>query len=200
MACSLVRFRLFLIASLSLVLVGRVPAQGSDSVFSVVRAQLRSMGNDIGRAIKEKVPEPATLELQVEASSGKTMLENALIEAISGAGYVLRLPGKERTSLALHVLMLNQTVGHRELQGTGFERTIRSELEARLEGKEGNVMYLGSFSALTLDTVMQRGPVVLPLTEAQTDSMPSLLEKIAGPVFLITGAFLIIYLFFTVRS
>ena len=200
MACSLVCFRSFLIASLSLVLVGRVQAQGSDSVLSVVRTQLRSMGNDIGRAIKEKVPAPATLELQVEASSGKTMLENALIEAISEAGYVLRLPGKEHTTPALHVLMLNQTVGHRELQGAGFERSIRSELEARLEGKDGNVMYLGSFSAVTLDTVMQRGPVVLPVMETRTDSTPSLLEKIAGPVFLITGAFLIIYLFFTVRS
>ena len=200
MACSLVCFRSFLIASLSLVLVGRVQAQGSDSVLSVVRTQLRSMGNDIGRAIKEKVPAPATLELQVEASSGKAMLENALIEAISEAGYVLRLPGKEHTTPALHVLMLNQTVGHRELQGAGFERSIRSELEARLEGKHGNVMYLGSFSAVTLDTVLQRGPVVLPVMETQTDSTPSLLEKIAGPVFLITGAFLIIYLFFTVRS
>ncbi|MBI3110096.1 MAG: hypothetical protein HYZ01_00850 [Ignavibacteriales bacterium] len=200
MACSLVCSRLFLIASLSLVLVGRVQAQGSDSVLSVVRTQLRSMGNDIGRAIKEKVPAPATLGLQVEASSGKTMLENALIEAISGAGYVLRLPGKEHITPALHVLMLNHTVGHRELQGAGFERSIRSELEARLEGKDGNVMYLGSFSAVTLDTVMQRGPVVLPVMETPADSTPSLLEKIAGPVFLITGAFLIIYLFFTVRS
>lgn len=200
MDCSLVRFRLFLIASLSLVLVGRVPAQGSDSGLSVVRTQMRSMGNDIGRAIKEKVPAPASLELQVEASSGKTMLENALIEAISEAGYVLRLPGKEHSTPALHVLMLNQTVGHRELQGAGFERSIRSELEARLESKDGNVMYLGSFSAVTLDTVMQREPVVLPVRETQTDLMPSLVEKIAGPVFLITGAFLIIYLFFTVRS
>lgn len=200
MACSLIRFRLFLIASLSLVLVGKVPAQGADSMFSVVRTQMRSMGNDIGRAIKEKVPAPATLELQVEASSGKTMLENALIEAISEAGYVLRLPGKEHTTPALHVLMLNQAVGHRELQRAGFERSIRSEVEARLEGKDGNVIYLGSFSAVTLDTVMQRGPVVLPVMETQTDSTTSLLEKIAGPLFLITGAFLIIYLFFTVRS
>ena len=200
MACSLVCFRLLLAASLSLVLVGRVHAQGSDGVLSVVRTQLRKMGNDIGRAVKEKVPVPASLELQVEASSGKSMMENALIEAISEAGYLVRLPGKEHTTPALHVLLLNQTVGYRELQGAGFERTIRSELEARLEGKDGIIFFLGFFSAVGLDTVMQRGSVVLPVVEASADSPPSLLEKIAGPVFLITGAFLIIYLFFTVRS
>lgn len=176
-------------------LFGMSVAQGTGETFSLVRAQVRSLGGDMGRASMQKIPVPAVLQLRVEASSGKTLIENALVEGLTGMGYGVHLSGIERSAALLRVLVMKQGAQHRELAGAGFERTIRSDLDARLEFDDGSVFLLGFFSAEARDTVLQRDVLFL-----SDDPTSSFLEKIAGPIFLITGAFLIVYLFFSVRS
>jgi hypothetical protein len=187
--------RALVLALLMHLLFGMSMAQGTGETAGLVRAQVRSLGSDMGRASKQKIPVPAMLQLRVEASSGKTLIENALIEGLTGTGYGIRLSGIEQSAAVLHVLVMKQGVQHQELAGAGFERTIRSDLDARLEFDDGSVFVLGSFSAEARDTVLQRDGLFL-----SDDPTSSFLDKVAGPVFLITGAFLIVYLFFTVRS
>jgi hypothetical protein len=85
----------------------------------------------------------------------------------------------------------------------GYDRIAKTTLDARLhEGGGGEVHYLGSFSREASDTVAQRDEPfsVGFVKEEYAEGSTSFFEKIAGPVLMIAGVFVIVYLFFTVRS
>jgi hypothetical protein len=80
-----------------------------------------------------------------------------------------------------------------------FERSIRITLEVRkVTGADREVSLLGKFYRQTVDTA-QAFPSIQPSTDRKDDKSGAL-QLLLTPLIVISGAVLIIYLFFTVRS
>lgn len=87
----------------------------------------------------------------------------------------------------------------REINIKLSERSIRTTLEVRkVTGMDRKVSILGTFYRQVSDTA-QTFPSVQLSTE-QSDGKSGILQKLLTPFIVISGAVLIIYLFFTVRS
>lgn len=163
------------------------------------RVQLHSLAREIARACRDTIQSVSTLTLRVESAPQKTLVENALIEALRTAGFEVRMAESNSSFPLLHVFVVGHSESRRELDGMKIERTIRSGLDARVELSNGTAVTLGLFSSESRDTLVRGSSSVLPGVTSEEESV-SIFEKIAAPVLLITGAFLIVYLFFTVRS
>ncbi|MCX6142472.1 MAG: hypothetical protein NTZ35_04560, partial [Ignavibacteriales bacterium] len=99
----------------------------------------------------------------------------------------------------LQVVVLEQGVRYVGLSTGEYRREVRTTIEAREVPRDSSAMkYVGTFSRSDIDTVAFReeGGIV-PLAR---DSERTLFDKLVGPVLLIGGAFLVVYLFFTVRN
>jgi len=99
----------------------------------------------------------------------------------------------------LQLILLGVDIQVRQ-QETGWrERKIVTTLDARIvRGGEQAVQWLGTLSRETKDTA-QVFPS-LQLSSFQKSDESSAMQRLLTPLIVLGGAFLIIYLFFTVRS
>lgn len=128
----------------------------------------------------------------VEGGEHPTIIENALLDGIQKRGgigsvvYDQRMPG-------LHVVILQQTVQYRTLGENLFERVVRTTTEGRWTGEGSETVFLGQFARMGIDTVAM-------LESSRVDTKGSWFERVLGPVVIITGTIVAVYLLFTVRS
>jgi hypothetical protein len=180
----------------------RVPAQatGSQTVLSVFRDQAASISEDVLRAIGP--PYPLSVRLSVEEAPLPAAVEYAFLERFSARGVSLR--GAEASmdySNHLMVLILEQRVRYDSLSSGHYLRTVQTALEGRFSPGDGApVRYLGSFQRMNVDSVAAMEEI--PWSRSIDDSAEgsSTFSRIIAPLVIITGAALIVYLFFAVRS
>jgi len=173
------------------------------SAVMVLKAQTASIAREVVSEVRSSLPDSDGVLLRVEARAYQTMVENAFVQELSRSLLKPLLPMRAPTGTpALDVLVLDQSVGYRPIPAGTFERTAKTVVEARFQrGAGADVEYLGTFQRTSTDTVVQRE--ALQVFGRGTDPSvenASFFDRVAGPVLIITGAFLIVYLFFTVRN
>lgn len=182
-----------------------VYAQPSDVASTVVlKTQVVSIAEEIVAKNKIVFGDSNTVELKIEGGFHQTLTENAFADALNRLGCRVMVGTKETRPInSIQVLVIEQGVRYSEKTASGFERKTRTALEARYQrGADGGVQYLGLFTRESVDTVLHRDELVLPAfdPESSKENSVSFFDRIAGPALIITGAFLIVFLFFTVRN
>jgi len=138
--------------------------------------------------------------LNVEGGIARALMENAFLELLNRQGIrtsLQRGPGAEKR--ILQVTILEQAVRYVGLSSGEYRREVRTSIEARHMLPDTSFMqYVGAFHRVDIDTVAFREEVgIWPVAR---DGDRTLFDKLVGPVLLIGGAFLVVYLFFTVRN
>jgi len=167
---------------------------------TVLRAQAGSAAEEAVVAMGESLKGIDQLRIFVEGGSSRVLIENAFLEILNRIGIrtVVQLP-KAGESLTLRVVVLDQSIQYTNLTNGEYRREVKTSFEARSEGIDSSSMkYFGTFKRVDNDTVGFREDGGL-LSAAQEGDR-TLFDKLVGPVVLIGGAFLIVYLFFTVRN
>ncbi len=178
------------------------PAQSSErpSVLTVLRLQASSISKDVLASIES--PVPSSMWLSVEEAPLAPVIEYAFLETFSDAGITLRVgDAGSGDSDHLMLLVLEQRAYFDTLGSGGYLRTVRTICEGRFSQAEASSdRYLGLFERIAQDTVAQLEP--MPWTRPELDEAyrPGVFSKILTPIVIISGAALIVYLFFEVRS
>lgn len=170
----------------------------------ILKNQATSIAEEIVQKNKIVFGDSTSVELKVEGGLHQTLTENAFADVLNRLEYRVMVGTKEpMSSNSLQVLVLEQGIRFSERMSNGFERKVRTTLEARYQkGASGETQYLGLFTREGADTVMQRDELAIGVLnqESAKENSVSFFDRIAGPALIITGAFLIVYLFFTVRN
>jgi len=167
-------------------------AQTQTGELMVVREQFHSMAIEV---LESFDPDSVTeVALVVETERLKSIAENAFIEAFTAKGKTVRLAGNGHDGpVVMRVTVLSQETDVEPLPDGKSGRRIGTSIEARCEWPAtGEILYRETLSRTHVDTVSVG--VAEPLLK------PTFLEKIAEPVVVISGAILIVYFLFTVRS
>jgi len=164
---------------------------------TIVRSQVQS--------IAEEIVDHAQLDLKgrvavsVEGDGPRSLVENAVCQALQKRNGTCLLGAGAVLDQKLQLILLGVDIQVRQ-QETGWrERKIVTTLDARIvRGGEQAVQWLGTLSRETKDTA-QVFPS-LQLSSFQKSDESSAMQRLLTPLIVLGGAFLIIYLFFTVRS
>jgi hypothetical protein len=182
---------------------GSVCAQGLRQVSTpmVFRMHLQSLAAEVAEKLQLRTG--SRIGLVVEAQRSATMVENAFIQVLSGKGCrTFVKPAPDSTDLLLSLNVLTENVRFDDVISHGFLRTITIDVEARVMdsgGKSADVV--GTFHRVSRDTVTQKdeGLAVRNGSIHEPEEL-STLQKLIGPLIVLTGGILVVYLFFTVRS
>lgn len=178
------------------------PAQdgGLSSALSVLRSQAGSISVDMLKAIGPTYP--LELQLVIEEAALPSVVENAFLETFNQRG--IRIGRSELFGDGdnrLTVLVLEQRALFDSLESGLYRRTVRTVLEGRFAPAGGAALrYLGSFERMAVDTVRDRDALPWARQDVTAGQESSTFSKIIAPLVIISGAALIIYLFFAVRS
>jgi hypothetical protein len=166
----------------------------------VLRAQAGSAAEEAIGTMGESLKGIDQLRLSVEGGSSRILIENAFLDILNRMGIrtVVQLP-QEGGHPALRVVVLDQSIRYTNLSSGDYRREVKTSFEARGNRSDSSsTKYFGTFNRIDTDTVGFREDVgLLPATQ---EGDRTLFDKLVGPVVLIGGAFLIVYLFFTVRN
>ncbi len=177
---------------------GEVAAQTEQkSAMTVLRDQASSIAEEILDSLRLAPASTGRVSVSVRGGGTHDIVENAMLEALQRRGVKATL---RRESLvdepnSLHLFVLEQNVVHDASKETAGWN-IRTTLEVRV-GEEETSRYAGKFSRNVRDTVSGHEYTGSGTGLVGSDSF---LEKIIEPLVVVAGAFLIVYLFFTVRS
>jgi hypothetical protein len=192
-----IRFILLTVLFLGLSLRSLAVDSLGTSSTSVVRLQLESIAEEV--VDKTLFNHDDRIALWVEGEGPQTLAENAFIEALQKRKYTTILNTGSLSEQTLHVFLLKTQSTVRKLNDSSFERETQSTLEARtVTGKEREVHLLGIFHRELKDTAQVFPSTQLPLIPVIEHE--NLMQKLLTPIIVISGAILMIYLLFTVRS
>jgi hypothetical protein len=167
------------------------------SSMSVVRSQLHSIAREV--VDQAKLDPQDRVGVFVEGEGPLSLVENAFIEELQQRNYRSILGTGIEVEQTVHVLLLGMDIKVRGLDTKWSERSICTNLEVRtVTGTEREARILGTFLRETKDTA-QVFPSV-QLSAVPKDDKSGVVPRILTPLIVITGAMLIVYLFFTVRS
>jgi hypothetical protein len=188
---------LILFSSLTSKIIYASDSVGVSPTF-VIRSQLQRIADEVVQ--KANLDTASSIAVFVEGEGWRSLAENAFIESLQEKGYRTLLGmGNSSPGQSLQIYLLDTEIKLREIHPGLSERSVRTTLEARkLTGPDRNVDLIGTFYRQSLDTAM-----IFPALEfraEQKDEKTGTLQKLLTPVIVISGAVLIIYLFFTVRS
>ena len=140
------------------------------------------------------------MDLQVEGGTARVLIENAFVELLNRQGIHTSLRHAQGVGKrVLQVTVLEQGVRYVGLSTGDYRREVRTSVEVRdVPRDSSSTQYVGTFSRVDVDTVAFREEVGVSLLAR--DSERTLFDKLIGPVLLVGGAFLVVYLFFTVRN
>jgi hypothetical protein len=166
----------------------------------VLRSQAASVAEETWLHVADSSNLPASIALTVEGGSSRQVVENAFLDFLGRRGVRASLLLKSDVSRdGLLLTILEQSVEYRPLPNGEFQREIRTVLEARRTGQpEGSAVYAGLYKRANVDTVARREDVSLRGLRGEEE--PTLFDRLLGPILMIGGAFLVVYLFFTVRN
>jgi hypothetical protein len=201
-----VRLRLVNIVAILLAFSGWSVSR-AQTVKAISETVVYNLAAGIAQEVLDKIessfPDSGQVAVRVEGHTNRTTIENAFAEVLSRSRLkpVLgmdALPG----GAAIDVLVLGQSVDYRQISSQEFVRTVATNLEVRFQPERStSAQYLGRFERTSMDTVARRSDMQLfGGGEEHVPDDTSLFDRIAAPVLIITGAFLIVYLFFTVRN
>lgn len=176
-------------------------AQGARSgVPMVLRAQAGSIVEEAWHHLADSAHRSGDIWITVEGGSAKRIVENALLEFLSQHGFRPQLGRQlEGRVEGIQVTVLEQVVQYELLKSGESQREIRTVMEMRRTSARDNVaVYGGPYQRRAVDTVSVRDDG--GLADLRNAEDPSFVDRIMGPVLLIGGAFLVVYLFFTVRN
>jgi hypothetical protein len=166
----------------------------------ILRSQAGSVAEETLGKLGSSLKGLDQMNVSVEGGSVRTLIENAFVELLNRQGIHTSLqPAQAVGKRALQVTVLEQGVRYVGLSTGEYRREVRTSVEARDLPRDSSLMqYLGIFSRVDVDTVAFREEIGFsPLAR---ESERTLFDKLVGPVLLIGGAFLVVYLFFTVRN
>jgi hypothetical protein len=166
----------------------------------VLRTQASSIAEEATARLGQSISGVDQIGIMVEGGTARPLVENAFLDLFGRRGLHAILTNAQGTVRNLfHVTVLDQSVRYSILSNGEYRRDVQTALEARRSSRDSStVEYLGLFKRQDVDTVAFRedgglsGPV--------GDGERTLFDRLLGPVILIGGAFLIVYLFFTVRN
>ena len=166
----------------------------------VLRSQAGSVAEETLGKLGMSLKGLDQINLNVEGGSARPLVENAFLDLLNRLGIHTSLqPGQGVGKRVIGVTILEQGVRYVGLSTGEYRREVRTSIEARdAPADSSSIQYLGTFSRVDVDTVAFREEVgLLPVAR---DRERTLFDKLVGPVLLIGGAFLVVYLFFTVRN
>jgi hypothetical protein len=164
----------------------------------VIRSQLQSIADEVvGQA---KLDTTDRVFVFVEGEAWRSLVENAFIEALQKRNYSCSLStGTLLSGQALQIFLLGADINVAEINSKLSRRSIRTTLEARkIIGADRQVNLLGTYYRQSIDTAQAFPSLQLPAD--RKDEKGSILQTLLAPIIVISGAVLIVYLFFTVRS
>jgi hypothetical protein len=163
----------------------------------VIRSQLQSIANEVVE--QAKFDSAGQVVLWVEGEEPRSLAANAFIETLQKRGYTTVLHEETSKGQALHVFLLRTDCKIQKLDAKYFEREIHIALEARTTiGTDRKVRFLGVCHRESKDTA-QVFPSV-QVSGVRVVDEENLIQQVLTPIILISGAVLIVYLLFTVRS
>jgi hypothetical protein len=166
----------------------------------VLRSQAASVAEEAVSRLGNSLNGIDRVGLVVEGGSAPLFVENAFLDFLNRRGVHMVLTGGPASPKeVIQVSVLDQSVRYSSLPSGEFRREVQTAVEARRAFADSSSMeYLGLFKKLDIDTVAFREEI--GMTAVGREGERSLFDRLLGPVLLIGGAFLIVYLFFTVRN
>ena len=176
-------------------------SRASDSIgvtsASVIRSQLQSIADIV--IDQAKLDPKGRVALWVEGEGPRSLAENAFVETLQKQSYTSVLSTEKESEQTLHIFLLSTDIKVRPVDEKYSERNISITLEVRtVLGPEREVRLLGTFHREIKDTA-QVFPS-LQLSVSPTIEEESLMQRLLTPIIIISGAVLIVFLLFTVRS
>jgi hypothetical protein len=190
-----------LLGLLILTFVSCVQAQtGGMSAPLVLRSQAASIADESIKKLGPAIDGMDNVAIAVTGGTARALVENAFLDLLGRRGIRVSLPG---TSLparqSLQLTILDQSVRYAGLTNGDYRREIQTAIEARRTSNDtAAAEYLGLFKRQVVDTVAFREDTGM-VTDVR-DGERTLFDRLLGPILMIGGAFLIVYLFFTVRN
>ncbi len=186
---------------MALIVLAYAQAQtGGMSAALVLRSQAASIADEVVRKIDPSISSMDNVGLTVTGGTARMLVENAFLDLLGRKGIRASLgeavSGRKQS---LQVNVLDQSVRYAGLASGGYRREIQTAIEARRSSNDTSAAeYLGLFKRQDVDTVSFREEAGI-VTDVH-DGERTLSDRLLGPILMIGGAFLIVYLFFTVRN
>ena len=190
-----------LAALLVLTLVASVQAQtGGMSAALVLRSQAASIADESLKNLSPAINGMDNVAIIVTGGTARALIENAFLDLLGRKGiHVFLQSAALPTKQSLQLTVLEQSVRYAGLANGDYRREIQTAIEARRTSNDTIASeYLGLFKRQVVDTVAFREDA--GMVGDVRDGERTLFDRLLGPVLMIGGAFLIVYLFFTVRN
>ena len=166
----------------------------------VLRSQASSIAEESFKKMGPSISGLDNVGIVVTGGSARALVENAFLELLGRKGIHVSLQSSSSSlKQSMQFNVLDQSVRYAGLANGEYRREIQTAIEARRTSNDTAMAeYLGLFKRQDVDTVAFREDAGMA-TEVH-DGERTLFDKLLGPILMIGGAFLIVYLFFTVRN
>lgn|GEM_PF-1128093 len=166
----------------------------------ILRSQAASIAEETFVRLSRSLSGVDQIAVSVEGGASRTLVENAFFDLFGRKGIHASLQTQPTTSTNhLQLTVLDQSIRYAGMVSGEYRREVQTAIEARRTSNDSvSVEYLGLFKRQDVDTVAFREDGGMLGAARETER--TLFDRLLGPVILIGGAFLIVYLFFTVRN
>jgi hypothetical protein len=166
----------------------------------VLRSQAASLAEETFSRLDQSLSKVDQIGVTVEGGTARALVENAFLDLFARKGIRAVLQGPRATTDHLvQITVLDQSVRYAGVSDGEYRREVQTAIEARQATRDSAVVqYLGLFKRQDVDTVAFREEGGLLAVSREVER--TLFDRLLGPILLISGAFLIVYLFFTVRN
>jgi hypothetical protein len=166
----------------------------------VLRSQAGVVAEETLARLTTSLSEARDLVLSVEGAGTRSLIENAFLELLHRRGIQAAIrSGQAGDKRTLQIVVLEQQVRYTGLASGEYRREVRTSIETRDFLRDSSrTQYVGTCSHQDVDTVAFREDIGLYPAARETDR--TLFDKLLEPILLVGGAFLVVYLFFTVRN
>jgi hypothetical protein len=160
----------------------------------VIRLQLQNIADEA--VDQAKLDSKVQVTLLVEGEGPRTLAENAFIETLQKRGYSSVISTGKTSEQTLHVFLLSTDIKVRAVDEKYSERNINTAVEVRtVLGMDRKTLLLGNFHREGKDTAQ-----VFPSVQTPTTEEESVMQQLLSPLIIISGAFIVVYLFYSLRS
>lgn len=194
------RFVMFLYATLVLPTVPLMAQSDSQGAALLLRTQAVSIAQESWPQLADSAKPRAGIKLSIKGGMVQSVVENAFLGYIGQQGVTVYSGDHVGEPYdIIELTILEQAVRYRALPNESFQRDVRTVVEAsRTLRANGNKVYAGIYERNSIDTVKTKEDMgIRNLTQ---NSDVGLFDRIVGPLVLISSAFIVVYLFFTVRN
>jgi len=166
----------------------------------ILRSQAASIAEETFVRLSRTLSGVDQIGVSVEGGATRTLVENAFLDLFARKGIHASLQSQPVASTHhVQLTVLDQSIRYTAMASGDYRREVQTAIEARRTSSDSmSVDYLGLFKRQDVDTVSFREDGGTLGAARETER--TLFDRLLGPVLLIGGAFLIVYLFFTVRN